>query len=435
MRRILGLLLVAALVLGAAWYLAGLQGTITARIGGTTIEAPSAIAALAAALAFLLGFLALRLLGGLIRLPRRLHAWRGARQRRLGEVAATRAMVSLAAGEPEEARRDAARARRLLGETAQTLLLTAQAARLSGRPAEAEAALVTLTRRPETAFLGYRGLLRRASERGDWAEAARLARAAEAAHPGAVWLRGERARLAVRNAQWEQALGLVDADAPKAALGAGAAAAAEDPARARQLARRAWKDDPALAPAALAYAARLRAAGRERKAQAVIRRSWTLAPHPDLAAFALAPITDKLARMRAGQALVAARGDDAESHLLLGRLALAAGLVGEARRHAEAARAAGMAQRRLWLLIAAIEEAAGGETEAGRAAQRDALRRAAEAAADPAWHCAACGADSAHWAPACPSCHAAGSLRWGAPGKREALVALGPPDEVGVGGA
>jgi len=431
MRRVLGFLVVAALVLAAAWYLAGLPGTITARIGATTIEAPTSIAALGAVLAFLAAYLVLRLLGGLIRLPRRLRAWRGARHRRLGEVAATRAMVSLAAGEPEDARRDAARARRLLGETAHTLLLSAQAARLAGRPEEAEAALTALTRRPETAFLGFRGLLRRATEREDWTEAARLAHHAEAAHPGAVWLRGERARLAIRGAQWEQALALADADAPKAALGVGAAEAAEDPARARQLARRAWKDDPALTPAALAYASRLRAAGKERRAQAVIRRSWTLAPHPDLAAFALAPVADPLARMRAAQTLAATRPEHPETHLLLARLALEAGLVGEARRHAEAARAAGPVQRRLWLLLAAIEEASGSDTESGRAAQRDALRRAADAAPDPAWHCDACHAAQAHWTPACPACHAAGSLRWGVGAGNQPVVAL--PAHGGIG--
>ena len=425
MRRALGILLLAAAVLAAAWYLAGLPGTITAQIGATTIQAPTAIAVLAALILFVVLHLLVRLLGGLWHLPRR---WRGrisGRHRRLGERAATRAMVALAAGEAGDARREASRARRLLGETAQTLLLTAQAARLAGQPEQAEAALQALTRQPETAFLGFRGLLRRATERGDWAEAARLAEAAEAAHPGGAWLRGERGRLAARTGRWEDALALADADAPKAALGVAAAEAASDPARALGLARRAWKGDPALAPAALAYATRLRAAGRERRAQAVIRRSWTLAPHPDLAAFALAPVTDPLARMQAAQRLAATTPTHPEAHLLLARTALGAGLLGEARRHAETAQQAGHSQRRLWLLRAAIEEAAGGTTEAGRAAQRDALRRAAEADPDPAWHCTACQAVADRWTPACPTCGTAGSLRWTASPPTALVAAAG----------
>jgi HemY protein len=426
MRRILGILLVAALALGVAWYLAGLPGTITARIGATTIVAPTAIAALAAVVAFLLGHAALRLLAGLWHLPRRWRAWCGGRHRHQGERAATRAMVALAAGEAADARHEAARARRLLGDTAQTLLLAAQAARLAGQPEEAEAALKALTQRPDTAFLGFRGLLRRANERGDWDEAARLAGQADAAHPGAAWLRGERARLAARTGRWEDALALADADAPKAALGVAAAEAATDPARARQLARRAWKDDPALTPAALAYASRLRAAGRERRARAVIRRTWTLAPHPDLAEFALAPVHEPLARMQAAQHLAAANPDHPEAHFLLARTALTAGLLGEARRHADAANQAGLTQRRLWLLRAAIEEAADGTSEAGRAAQRDALRHAAEADPDPTWRCTACQAAAERWSPACPSCAAAGSLRWSAaPPPSRLLAATG----------
>ena len=52
-----------------------------------------------------------------------------------------------------------------------------------------------------------------------------------------------------------------------------------------------------------------------------------------------------------------------------------AGLTGEARHQADAARAEGVNQRRLWLLIAELDEKERGDTEEGRASQRDALRR------------------------------------------------------------
>ena len=122
----------------------------------------------------------------------------------------------------------------------------------------------------------------------------------------------------------------------------------------------------------------------------MIRHSWSIAPQPDLAAFALAPVSDALERAQAAQRLTEANPDHVESRLLLARTALEAGLTGEARRHAEAAVATGVNQRRLWLLLAEIEEAEGGDTEAGRLAQRDALRRAATAEPDPVWRCDAC---------------------------------------------
>lgn len=94
-------------------------------------------------------------------------------------------------------------------------------------------------------------------------------------------------------------------------------------------------------------------------------------------------------------------------------MALDAGLTGEARRHAEAAHAAGLNQRRLWLLLAEIEEAEGSAD-----AQREALRRAATADDDPGWQCGNCQATQAAWQPACPRCFTVGGLRWSEPVRR-----------------
>ena len=412
MLRVVLALLVAGVVLILAWALAGLPGHVTAEIGDTSFEAATPVVGLGLLLLFTLLYAAFRLLGAAVRLPRTLAARRAAKRRRTGEVAVTRTLLALAAGEKGDARREANRARRLLGDTPQTLLLAAEAGRLAGRDDEAYTAFRALARREDAAFLGLRGLLRQAIERQDWTEAAALARRAEAAQPGAAWLRHERARLAVRAGNWSEALALADADAPKAALAAAAADAEPDGARAQRLARQAWRDDPSLSAAALAYAGRLRSAGRESRALAVIRHSWTLAPHPDLATFALAPVEDALARLKAAQRLTDANPEHGESRLLLARAALEAGLTGEARRHAEAARAAGLNQRRLWLTLAEIEEAEGGETEAGRLAQRDALRHAATADPDPQWRCGTCHTAHASWHPACPDCTRIGSLHW-----------------------
>jgi HemY protein len=412
MRRIIFFLVAAAIVVAIAWFIAGLPGHVTAQFGATTVEAATPVAVLALLILLALLYLVLRILFGLIRGPRALGAWGSRRRRRKGDVAVTRTLLALAAGEKADARREAGRARRLLGDTPQTLLLSAEAGRLSGRDDEAEAMFRKLTDRKDAAFLGYRGLLRQAMARQDWAQAASLARQAEAAHPGAAWLQEERAQLAIRTGNWAEALELFDASTPKAALATAAAAVAPDSGRALRLARQAWKDDASLPPAALAYASRLREDGRESRAQAVVRHTWALTPHPDLAAFALAPTSDRLARVQAAQALTRANPEHVESRLLLARVSLEAGLTGEARHHAEAARDAGVNQRRPWLLLAEIEEEERGDTEEGRQAQRDALRQAAQADPDPAWRCTACHAQQTEWHAACPVCAAAGTLRW-----------------------
>ena len=412
MGRVLFILLLTAAVILLAWQMLLLPGTVSLEVGDFAIDMPTPVAGLGLLVLFTLLYILLRAGGALMRLPRRLRERRAARHRRQGDGAVTRALVALAAGDASAARREAAQARRLLGDSAQTLLLTSEAGRLAGRTDETEGALLALAARKDAAFLGLRGLLRDAMAREAWAEAADLARRAEAAHPGAAWLRTERAQLAVRTGAWTDALSLTTDKAPKAALALAAAQAERDGGKALALARQAFELDNTLAPAALEYATRLRATGSERRAQAVLHTAWKAAPAQALADLALAVTPDALPRARAAQKFAADTPGHAEAHFLLARTELAAGLTGEARRHVQAAHAAGMDQRRLWSLLADIEEAERGDTEAGRAAQRDALKRAAEAGDDPAWHCAACGAAHPAWHPACPACGTTFSLAW-----------------------
>jgi HemY protein len=412
MRRIILTLLAACVFIGAAWVIFRLPGSVDAEIGPYSVSATSPVAAVAVIVLFVLVYVLLRLIGFVVFMPRRLRRWRTERNRRVGDIAVTRALVALAAGDTGDARREAGRARRFLGDSPQTLLLAAEAGRLAGREDEAEAAFRKLSAQPDAAFLGLRGLLRQAMERENWAEASALARQAEAAHPAAVWLRKERAVLAVRTRNWVDALHLADADAPKAALAAAAAGQATNPVQGIRLAKQAWREDRALPAAALAYAAKLRADGRESRAQTILRESWDARPHPDIATSFMATLPDGPSRYAAAKRLTKNTPREIESRMVLARAALEAGQFDDARFHAEAARAAGLNQRRLWVLLADIAEAEGGDTEAGRLAQRDALRHATTAEADPGWRCAACGTPSTDWQPVCGACGKTGTLRW-----------------------
>ena len=413
MRRSFLAVFTAAVAVFVSWWVAGLAGQVSATVSGVSFEASAPVAVTVLAAFVLAAHLLLRAAAGLLHLPGWLGGWNARRRRAQGDEAITRGLVALAAGEAAEARRETERARCLLGDTPQTLLLAAEASRLANEDEAAERIYEKMAGRKEAAFLGLRGLFRQAIAREDWDAAALLASRAEEAHPGGTWLRAERTQLAVRTGDWSQALALAGPEAPLADLATAAAEAEGDPVQALRLARYAWRADPALTPAALAYARLLRQSGREARALDVVHLSWTAFPHPDLAAFALAPVADRLARVKTATRLTEQTPAHPESLFLLATESLAAGLIGAARRYAENARHAGLAQRRLWLLLADIETAELGDTEAGRLAQRDALRRAAAAEADPAWHCEACGGVQANWQPACPACHTAGRIRWG----------------------
>ena len=419
MRNVIALILVTALVVAGAWWVDHLTGAVHLTLGSMVIDAPISVAVLAVLVFTAVLYGLFRVLAALFGIRHVVRASGSRASRRRGEQAVTGTLLALAARDAGDARAQAAKARRYLGDTPHTLLLAAYAGTIAGENDEATEAFEKLAARKDSAFLGLRGLLSQAVAAGDWARANDLAKQAERAHPGATWVREERTHLAVRTGDWQEALLLNRDGAPHAALAAAASEAETDPVRATKLAKDAFKRDPGLTPAAVAYARRLREGGREKNAQDVLRQAWARAPHPDLAELALAPAPDRMARLKAAQALVRDIPESAESHLLLGRLSLEAGLTGEALRHAEAALRGGLTQRRVYSLLADTAEA-GGHDEA----YRDALKRASTAQGDPAWVCEACGVTHAAWHPACPNCHVAGRIRWAAP---VAAIALPVP--------
>ncbi len=445
MHRVLRTLFWGVIVFAGAWLVASLPGRISVDAGPYTIETSTSLAVTALLLLFVVLYFVIRLVLLVVFIPRAGSLWRGGRRRRAGDQAVTRALVALAAGEKADARREANRARVFLGDTPQTLLLTAEAGRLSGRDDEATSALQALAARKDAAFLGLRGLLANAIAQERWTDAAELARQAEAAHPGAAWLRQERAQLAIRSGDWAEALALAgtgagtgagnaaNAGSPVAALATGAAMAEANPDRAERFARQALRADPSFTPAVLARAGLLRARGREKNALAVLAEGWKRAPHPEIAAMALAPATDSLARMQAAQKLTAGLPEHPESRLLLARTALDAGVVGEARRHLDTVKNSGINLRRAWLMHAELEEEERGDTEAGRLAQRDALRHAAAADADPEWRCSVCHTPQTTWRAACPVCQTPGGLVWDAPAPSQTAVIVSGQSMPGTG--
>jgi HemY protein len=390
MRRAILILVVLAAGVALALWLADVGGSVEVRVGDTWIGVGMPIALLVLTLGFLLLHGVLSFFGAMRRVPGRVRVRRAERRRTEGDAAVTRALVALGAGTAEAARLEVRKARAALGDTPQVLLLTAEAERLSGREDAAADAFRALAERGDSRFLGLRGLLRQAMARGDWDAALALAREAEAAQPGAAWVR----------------------EAPRAGLALAAAEQEPEPNRAAELEREAFQADPAFAPAALAHARRLREGGSPRRARAVLQQAWASSPHPDLSGPYLEDEPDPLMRVKAVEALVRRNPDHPESRLLLARTALDAGLTGRARGVLEALVQSGRADRRAYLLLSELEEAEKGDTPDARSAQAHWLRDAAGAAPEPRWRCGHCGTDHAAWAPLCSACGTVGQISW-----------------------
>jgi HemY protein len=414
MRRALMVLVALAAITALAFWFAETGGTIEVQVGELWIGVGLPIAVLILFGGFVVLHALLSVLRALRRLPAQRRANRADRRRADGDAAVTRALVALAAGTADAARIEVRRARFLLGDTPQTLLLAAEAARLAGREDMAADAFKALAERPDARFLGLRGLLRQAMQREDWEAAHRLAKEADAAQPGAAWLREERQVLALRTRDWREALALSPPGGPRAALALAAAEQESDPTRAAELEKQAFTADPSFAPAAIAHAKRL-ATGSARRARAVLEQAWVAAPHPDIGAAWVAAIPAPLARVKAVEDLVHRNATHPESRLLMARVALDAGLTGRARAELEALVAAEATDRRAFMMLAELEEAEHGDTADARAAQARWLRGAATAAGAPVWRCAACGAEHSNWKAECTACGTVGRITWSAP--------------------
>ncbi len=422
----------------AALWIAERPGRVSLVWLGWQIDTTMGVLLAAVALLIVLAVLLHWLWRVLWRGPRSLNRLRAERRRQQGYRALSQGMAAVAAGDAAEARRQARLANSLLHDPPLTLLLAAQTAQLGGDEGAARRYFTAMLERPETAFLGLRGLLTQALKAGDRAEALSLARRAYEERPGTPWAVATLLDLQLESGEWNgvepllaQAVKLKALPEPEARRRRAvllAERARVDPAAvALPAAKEAVKLAPELLPARVQLARVLAAAGRGREAARVIEQGWSSNPHPDLAAAyaALQPEEAPLARFRRFERLAGFAPGHRESLLALGECAIAAGLWGEARKELAGVieTETGAPSHRLARLMARLEEGEGIDS----AAVRRWLTAAAEAEPEPGWRCSRCGTLAAAWQANCPHCRAFDALAWQAPPRAAAAVLPAQP--------
>ncbi len=433
------IILVALLVAGAV-FVADRPGNVVVEWQDWRLDTSVAVLALGTTFVALAGGWLYVVLRKLVRAPRDFLNARRERRRREGYRALTRGLAAAASGEAIEAQRCARKAEKLLTEKPLTLLLSAQAAQLSGDTEASKRYFTAMLDEPETAFLGLRGLIARALRAGDEARALSLLEQARKLRPRTPWVLHGHYELLARAQRWDEAekclaeairykgVNAEDGRHHRAALLYERGRAAQTSGRARDaldLAARAHAIDPGFAPATAWYAALLESSGQKRRARKTIEAAWRLTPHPGLARAYGALYADEtdLARVKRFERLAEINPGHPESEMALGQAALKARLWGEARRHLQAAGADGDATPpRICRLMAEIEEAQNSDL----AASRRWLERAANSASpDPAYACNACGGTTPNWAPLCPHCRSFDALVWRARPGESAHAAMG----------
>jgi len=267
MRRLLGALIFFALVVAVSVFIADRPGNVSLEWNGWQIDTSVGILVLAVLAGFLALALVWRILRAIVGAPGAFRKARREKRRRDGYRALTQGMVAVAAGEADEALRLARKADVLLAEPPLTLLLQAQAAQLNGDEGAAQRYFTTMLDRPETEFLGVRGLLTQALKSGQEGTALELAARARRLRPKTGWALISLFELQARAGQWEdaeetltqalrrRALPVAEGRRAEAAIlfeRSRAASSAGDARTALDLADRAQDADPSLAPAAVA---------------------------------------------------------------------------------------------------------------------------------------------------------------------------------------
>jgi HemY protein len=362
-----------------------IAGFLTQNPGSVLIEwrqyriTTSVAFSLAAVVVSLLLFgLMSRLLLALRNMPRAMGHRKEQRQNRDGYAALRQALFAISSGDGRSASQQAKKAGTLLGDSAVSTLLAAQAAQVRGDTESASRHFSSLRSHPAAELSAIKGLLTEAEKRKDLDAALALAEKAYALSPNSDWVVNTLYDLRKRTGAWSDAAAVpVKSDAlrlvsPDHATRERAellhrqslAASGSD---ALDWAKKAYTADPSFTPGVVCYAHLLIGAGKPRRAAEIIEESWKRYPAPEVAdAYADAVnCGSALEKVQVMQRLAAYNPDHIESHLAIAVAALDANLWGEARKHLAPVVSVDPSPR-VCRLMAAVEESENGDLTSAR---------------------------------------------------------------------
>ena len=438
--RIIKYLVLLLVLVGIGIWFAENPGVVSVEWQGLIIDVPIYLALIAALV--LVGICAgiYRFWVFLRRSPKIFGHYRAEKRTHKGYDALTKGLVAVAAGDTNEAHKHARKAKDLLKDPSLTMLLSAQAAQLDGDDNAAARFFEQMSETEGMEFLGLRGLMNQAIARGDNEEAMKLALQAYKLKPETEWLATSLFELELAKGKWADAEGTVknsmrygllkkeEGQRKKAVLmverAKDAIAEAQSPA-AIKLLQQALKQDPTLVPATLLLADLLAKANKRRKGTAVIEDAWIRNPHPALYDVyqELHGEPDALKRVRLAEKLAGKNRKHVESRVGIARAALEAQLWGEARDELNVLLVEAPSAR-VYAMMAELVETENGDMTGAR----EWLRKATEAAANPAWVCQTCGDVSADWSAVCGKCNGFDTKAWQTP-PQAAVAELEAPKE------
>ncbi len=358
--------------------------------------------------------------------PKKISRHRKQRRKERGYEELTSGMVAAAAGDIGIAKQATKRAEKLLEGAPTTLLLGARAAQLEGNDGEARVKFKEMLKHKDTELVGIRGLLAQAIKDGDREAALGLAKKAYLRRPNAPWVLTTLFELQTQDGRWHEALGSVNDMAKQKLLDASTAnrhraillhlQSMEKSEEGRfleafDLAKKAHKMLPGMAPIAVNASELSEKVEKPRFARKALENAWKIRPHPSLARGLASISADQSPadRYKMFVRLHQLKPDSLEGEIALAEQAISAEQWPAARDALERATSFG-ATASVFRLLAEIERATGGSPDK----IQDWLAKAVDAPADPTWLCRTTGETQATWAPFGPD-GKFDSLSWGSP--------------------
>lgn len=362
------------------------------------------------------------------RLPVMWAEGRNKRRVRKGQIALLEGISAIAAGEYSEARRLAKRASTLNTQQPLNLLLSAQSAFMSGKLEEAQTHFLQMSKNPETAFLGLRGLILHARHLNNWEQMRHLLQEAMNIRPQSPWVLQQLLELDLRLGAFDKASMIVEQmqlrqliTKPESRrrqalihwMKAEAAEVAGDENLFAQTTASAHYEAPEISTIAVRLASHYHKIGKNSKAQKILMAGYAHCPHPDFADLLLSLNSEAtpLDHYRDIEKLVEGAPNHPESLYILATAAKAAKLWGQSRHYLNLLKGV-LYTRRVCRLMAEVEEA---ENPHQTSHTHDWWERAESAPADPTWVCGNCHVTMSRWQPICPSCEAFDQISWESP--------------------
>lgn len=238
-------------------------------------------------------------------------------------------LSAIAAGDARLAKNYAHRASKYLkNDYGLSNLLNGMSARLSGDEKQADKAFNALLNHKETSFLGVKGLMQTAMDKGDYRYAHVLAKRAYAENPKQEWIIKILYDLEIKTNNYDAAIALLPMMVKTKSINRDCAT--KDKASlmlAQGKAAAAYKENPKSLPVILAHVSELIEGGKRRKSLNIIKKSWADNPHSKLLEYwvALAPkktIDNPLAMMVWVEDLQRLNKQDAASALYAAAMAI-----------------------------------------------------------------------------------------------------------------